>query len=102
MAPSTICRFLLRVFEALFVAAFRIVSDEFQKERNLVCLALRADALDESMFDVVDLRIVEGRVVNQNLHRIGAHILLEALHGDVRQQIGQTARLRIVVAAVSS
>ena len=96
----TIAGFCLRVFEAFFIAALRIVADEFQKERNLVCFGLRANALDEGVLDVVDLRIVEGRVVDQNFHGVGAHVLLEALDGNVRQQIGQTARLRVVVAAV--
>ena len=93
-------RFLLRVFETLLVAAFRIVSDEFQKERNVVRFGLRADALDEGVFDVVHFRIVEGSVVDQNFDRVGAHILLETLHGNVRQQIRQAPRLRVVVPAV--
>ncbi len=50
------------------------------------------------MFDVVDLRVVEGRVVNQNLDGVGAPID-NALHGNVRQEVGQAAGLRVVVTA---
>ena len=39
-----------------------------------------------------------GRVVDENLDGVGAPIL-DALHRDVRQQVGQAARLRVVVAA---
>ena len=42
--------------------------------------------------------IFEGRVVDQDLHRVGAPIH-DALHGNVRQQIGQAAGLGVVVAA---
>ncbi len=46
------------------------------------------------------LRIVVRRVVEQNFDRIRSHILLQTFDGDVRQKIGQPARLGIVVTAV--
>ena len=62
-------------------------------------LALRADAFDEGVLDVVDLRVVEGGVVDQNLHGVRAPVH-DALHGNVRQQVGQAAGLGVVVAAL--
>ena len=41
--------------------------------------------------------VVEGRVVDQDLDRVGAPIH-QALHGDVRQQVGEAARAGSVVA----
>ena len=51
---------LLGILEAFLVAAGRIVTDELQKERNLVELALGADALDKGMLDVVDVGSSKG------------------------------------------
>ncbi len=86
--------------EALLVAALRVVAHELAEERDLERFAFRADALDESVLDIVDLRVVERRVVKQNLHRIRAPIG-DALSRDVRQQIGQSGPgLRVVVAAL--
>ena len=42
------------------------------------------DAFDKSVFDVVHIGVVEGRVVNQNLDGIGPHIF-DALHRKMRQ-----------------
>ena len=51
------------------------------------------------MLDVVHLRIVERRIVEQNLDRVRAPIG-DSLGGNMRQQIGQAAGLGIVVAAL--
>ena len=44
------------------------------------------------------LRVFVGRVVDQDLDGVGAPIH-DALHGNVRQQVGQAAGLGVVVAA---
>src|SRR5579862_8285263 len=88
----------LGVCQTLFIAAGGIVSHEFQEERNIVRHTLGADAFDERVFDIVHLWVVEGRVVNQNLDCVGAPVD-DALHGYMRQQIGQSAGLGVVVAA---
>ena len=56
MLPDHDLRLDLGELQAFLVAALGIVADEFQEERNLVGLALGADALDEGVLDVVDLR----------------------------------------------
>ena len=86
------------VFNSLFVHAL-FVSHEFQKERNVRCHALRANALDPGMLDVIDLRRIERGVVQKNLDAIGA-IGHQASHGIVIEQIGQASRLRVVVATI--
>ncbi len=96
----TIVGLLLREFEAFFVAAFRVVADEFEEERDLVGFALGADAFDEGVFDVVDLRVVEGRVIDEDFHGVRAHVFFDALDGDVRQEVGQAAGLGVIVTAV--
>ena len=91
-------RFDLGEFESFFVAALRVVADEFQEKRDLVVLALGADALDEGVLDVVDRGIVERRVVDENLHRVGAPVH-NSPGRDLRQQVRQAAGPRVVVAA---
>ena len=88
----------LREFEAFLVAALRIVSDKLEKERNVIGLALGADAFDESVLDVVHMRLFVGRVIKQDFHRVRA-IIDNALYRDGGQQIGQAAGLRVVVSA---
>src|ERR1039458_9962725 len=90
-------RFLARKLEALLVAAFRIVAHYFEEERDLVGFALGADTLHEGMLHVVDGGVVERRVVDQDLDGVGAPIH-QPLHRNVRQQVGQAARLGGVVA----
>ena len=58
MLRFTISRLALGELEALLVAALGIVADEFEEERDLVALALGADALDEGVLDVVDAGVV--------------------------------------------
>ena len=47
-------RLLPGVLETAFVAALRIVADNLEEERDLVGLALGADALDEGVLHIVD------------------------------------------------
>ena len=98
MVFLTMSGLALAILEPFFVAAFRVITDELEEKWNLVSLALRANALDEGVLDIVDARIVVGRVVDQNLHRVGAPID-DALGGDVRQKVGQAAGLGVVVSA---
>ena len=76
----------------------RIIAHEFQKERNLIRETFGANPLDEGVFDVVDLGVLERRVINQYFHGIGAPIG-DASHRHMGQQVRQTPRLGIVVAA---
>src|ERR1017187_2771672 len=50
------------------------------------------------MLDIVDGGLFIGRVVDENLDRVGAPTG-DAFGGNVRQQIGKPAGLRVVVAA---
>jgi hypothetical protein len=70
------------------------------QKKGIFVFALRADAFDEGVLDVVDLRIVERRVIEQNLDCVGAHFFFDPAHRAVWQQIGQASGLRIVVTAV--
>ena len=91
-------RFLLGVFEALFVDAL-LVSHQLEEERDIVSAALVADALYPGMLDVVDLVAIGGRVVKQDLEGVSAG-LFQPLHRPVIQQIGQPAGFGLVIAGL--
>src|SRR5581483_5850190 len=87
--------FDLGVFHAFFVAALGIVADEFQEERDLIGFAFGADSFDEGVVAVGYRGIVEGRIVDQDLHGVGAPIDY-AFDGDMGQQVGQAAGAGVV------
>jgi hypothetical protein len=89
---------LFGVVDPLLVSALGIVAYELEEERNVIGLALGSDALNERMLDVVDGRLIERRVVDEDLDRVGAPID-DTLDGDVREQVGETAGTGVVVAA---
>jgi hypothetical protein len=81
------------IFQALFVA------DQFEEERDVVGVALVADALGPSVLVVVDLGVVEGRVVEQDLDAVGTGFF-QAAHRPNVEQIGQTSRQLRVIASL--
>src|SRR6185437_11990669 len=92
-------RLVLGVFEALLVAALRIVSDEFKEERDLIELAFRADSLDERVLDIVHVLAIERRVINEDLDRVRT-LVDNAFYRFTRKQVGEASGLGIVVAAL--
>ncbi len=92
------CGFLLGVLEALFVRAF-LVSDELQEVRDVIGAALVANALDPGMLDIVDVLRIVRRVVEQDLHAIGARFF-QAASGPYVEQIGQAAGTGLVVSGL--
>ena len=92
-------RLLFGIADRLFVAAFGIVADNFQKEGNVVGAALVADAFDEGILDVVDFLLLKRGVVEQQLDRVRA-LMLNSAHRPVIEQVGQTARGGGVVAGL--
>ncbi len=77
----------------------RIVADELEEEWNLVKFAFRADAFNERVLNIVDLRLFERGVIDKDLDGIRAEVF-DALHRKMRQQVRQAARLGIVVPAL--
>src|SRR5205085_1302878 len=63
--------FLLRVLEAFFVGTF-FVANKLEEEWDVVSTALVAKTLDPGMLDVVDRLGIERRVVEEDLHAVGA------------------------------
>ena len=57
-----------------------VIAEQLKDEGNVIGTALVADALSESALEVVDLRRIEGRVVEQNFDAIGTGFL-DAAHG---------------------
>ncbi len=93
MAPETMDGFLRAYSTDLFVAALGVVADELEEERDVVGAALVADALDPGVLEVVDLGLLERRVVEQDLDAVGAGFLQAADAPDV-EQVGQAAGRR--------
>src|SRR6266702_1187118 len=81
-------RLLLGVGEGLLVAAIGIVANELKEEGDVVGKALVADALDPGLHEVVDVGLLEGGVVEEDLDAIGSGFLQAADGPDV-EQIGQ-------------
>ena len=75
-----------------FVFQAFLVANQLEEERDVVGAALVADALGPGLLVVVDLGIVKGRVVEQDLDAIGAGFL-EATDGPDVEQIGQACRM---------
>ena len=91
-------RLLLRVLEALLVDPF-LVADEFEEERDVVGAALVADALHPCVLAIVDVVRIERRVVEKNLHRVGADLAQPPRRPEV-EEIRQPARSGLVVAGL--
>ena len=62
----------------------RVVTDELQEERDLVGFAFGAHSLNKSVLDVVDVLLLERRVIDENLNGVGAEIL-DPLSREVRE-----------------
>ena len=61
--------------------------------------ALGPDALDPGMFQVVDVGLLEGRVVEEDLNAVRAGFF-QAVNRPVVQKVGQAARRGRVVACL--
>ena len=81
---------LLGVGDGLLVAAVGVVADELEEEGDVVGEALVADALDPGLLEVVDVGLLEGGVVEEDLDAVGAGFLEAADAPDV-EQVGQAA-----------
>ena len=58
MRPGHDVGLAFRELQTLLVTALRIVTNELEKERNLVRFAFSSHALDESVFNIVHGRVV--------------------------------------------
>ena len=79
---------LLGVGQGLLVAAVGVVADELEEEGDVVREALVADALDPGLLEVVDVRLLEWGVVEQDLDAVGAGFL-QAADGHTSSRSGR-------------
>jgi len=90
MASILMSGLQLGVFPALLIDAL-FLSDQLEKERHVVGLALIADTLGPGVLQVVDLWVVLNGVVQQDLHAVCARFR-QALRRPQVQQIRLAAR----------